>query len=181
MQEKDAHEEWVARLSSLMKMSSVSTHRHVFDRLGTLLGHDRVVWVDGRLKDENMMVSGRMAVFTETVVAIVTLRDEMRGGGGALGFDPRGTTDVVVLPRRSLTEVRLPGGEPADRINEAYTWARVTPDGRPNNTGWPSTHSGAPVDLVYGDVVVEVHREIGAGMEGMGDFMATVMRDLALS
>lgn len=177
MQEKDDHEQWVQQLSSLMSYSYVSVHRHIADRLAALLSLEEVVWVDGDLKEGNFNVSGVLAVFTDSVVAIVELTDELRGQDSLSGR-PLGTTDVLVLPRRALARVSLPGGSPADRVNDAYTWSRFTPDGRRNNEGWPSS-SSAPVDLHFGDSVVRVNGAVGSGREGFSAFMASIMRDLA--
>lgn len=176
MVEKDAHERWVIRFAELMSNSPVAVHRHVADRLAVLLGMAEVAWVDGQLEDENMSASGTLAVFTDSLVAIVTLDNEMRGGIDRLGGPLRGGTSVIVLPRKSLTEVKLMAGEPDDHVNDAYRWARWTPDGRPNQEGWPTRY--APVELVYPGRSVTLNLQIGAGREGFDEFMASVMVDL---
>lgn len=177
MVNKDEHEEWVIRLGELMSNTYASVHRHVADRLAVLLGMGEVAWVDGTLKDENMSVSGRLLVFTHSVVAIVDLVDEMRGHDSLSGGPLKGATDVILVPRRSLSEVRLMSTGPGEREHSAYVWSRVTADGRPNNEGWPG-HS-APVELVYGDRVVTVNDVIGGGREGFDVFMASLLADLA--
>ena len=175
MVDKDEHEQWVIRLGELMSGSHVSVHRHVADRLATVLGRQEVIWVDGHLTDEDMSVSGQLLVFTESVMAIVDLADEMRNHDH-LGGPLKGATDVTLVPRGALSEVRLSSDEPGGRQHSAYAWSRITPDGRPNNEGWPR-HS-APVDLHYGDRMVTVNVRIGEGRDGFDAFMASLLTDL---
>ena len=120
MVDKDEHEQWGARVSQLMANSGVSVHRHVVDRLAVLLGLAEVVWVDGHLTDENMSVSGQVLVFTDSVVAIVDLVDEMRSHDSLSGGPLNGATDVTVVPRRAMTEVKLLSEKPGGRQHSAY-------------------------------------------------------------
>lgn len=169
---------WVIRLGEFMKNSPVAAHRHVADRLAVLLDLAEVHWVDGELRDEHMAVSGELTVFTESLIAIVTLIGEVRSHDGhRLGQKDAGTTNVLVVPRKSLRAVRLTSAQDDRWRNSSYTWARWTQDGRPNTEGWPA--ASAPVELQYGEHTVTVNSQIGGGREGFDTFMASVMSDLA--
>lgn len=176
MVEKDAHEKWVQGFSRHFRDGHLPVHRHVADRLAVLLELAEVKWVDGEVKGDIDGVSGSLHVFTDVLVASVTLKDELPPGRYAFA-SPQGSTGIAVFPRSGLAQVRLPAGGPSERRHAPFVWARWAPDQQSNNEGWPDYD--APVELDYAGHIVTVGESIGAGREGFDEFMASIMRDLA--
>lgn len=178
--EADSHEKWVMRAANCVRGSGSSVHRHVFDRLATLLCLEDIAWVDGQVNELDDGVHGRILVFTRDLLAIVDITGEARPHQHEqVTGRPQGTTLVRVVPRTALIQVSLPGADETDpRRSTPGVWARFAFGGRINQEGWP--RFDAPVELTYPGETVAVNGPIGATTrEGFDEFMATVMVDLA--
>lgn len=174
MNEKDVHEEFVRALHQELGM--VDMHRHVLDRMAGLLSPAEIVWADGSIETGDDGVSGKLVVFTDSLVAVATLRDEIQSGDTYKLSGPPlpGSTDVALFPRHALTKVRSTTGESRNRPE---VWMRRDRNGFPQYDDFP--RYGAPVELEYGSEVVTVNDLIGSRRGGFKDFLGTVMRDMA--
>lgn len=178
--EADKHEKWVMRVATCVQGNGSSVHRHVFDRLATLLNFEDVAWVDGQVKELDDGMHGRILVFTKDLLAIVDITGEAQTHQHEqVNGRPKGTTSVRVVPRKALNQVSLPGADEADpRRSAPAVWVRYAFGDRINQDGWPRFN--APVELAYSGETVTVNGPIGASTrEGFDEFMASVMVDLA--
>lgn len=173
---KDAHEEWVSKMSGVLKNKAPG--RHVFDRLATLLCYEDVVWVDGEIKDVVGGFTGSFSVFTETLVAVVDIRNEPHSRGEGFTRVGESNCEVSVLARRSLQHINLAQDEENPRINSRPVWDRRREDGQLRD-GWPWE---APLVLTYADGSrITVSGRVSEDAEAnLSDLMPSLLRDLVV-
>lgn len=130
----DSREQWTQELNARIGRSRrPAPLRNVVERVAAVLHGSELAFVDNALHEEDG-VSGRIAVFTDTIVAVI----DVAGVAPSFAHAPRsdqGTTTVVFLPRSALTRIELRQDPAAPYINSGDAWA--TQDAR---DGWP--HGG---------------------------------------
>lgn len=118
----DSREQWTQELNARIGRSRrPAPLRNVVERVAAVLHGSELAFVDNALHKEDG-VSGRIAVFTDTVVAVI----DVAGVAPSFAHAPRsdqGTTTVVFLPRSALTRIALRQDPAAPYINSGDAWA----------------------------------------------------------
>lgn len=160
-------EAWVKEAWDQIAQVGPKPSRHVVDRLAALLGPEKVEWVGG-LTDftERALVSGRLLVFTKTVLAIVDLRDV--GTTHSIESQHEGVTRIQLLARSRLLGIEMREDEHSE-INSATAWSN-------KGEQWPQR---ARLHLVYEGLDEEIVVPESQTSASFGGFAHTLVADLA--
>jgi hypothetical protein len=122
---------------------------HVLNRVAVLLHRQPLEFVDAHITQEIGVVDGKLTVFTQDLLALVTLAGIKRSRP-MLDEAPAGAVEVVVVPRRTLRKLTIPpAGEDWANYNGGWEMG-------PEELSWPAygqvrlTYEGLSEDVVLG-------------------------------
>lgn len=114
-------EVWLKDLGDRIAQVGPKPSPHVAERLAALLGAQEVEWVGGDLDfTGRALVSGRLLVFTRTVLALVDLQNV--GSTQSLESRYEGLTQIQLLARTRLAAIEMREDDHSE-INSAQVWS----------------------------------------------------------
>ena len=147
------------------RQTGVELHAHVVARVAALLSREPLHYVDVDAEETPGGLNGRLCVWTERHLAVVTLRGVLVPGAGN-NIDEHGDVAVSLVPRSRLRRIEIPA-HPGD--NQAWDSAL-----RVDRLSWPQ---GAQLLLTYEGLDDPVAVPARAPHEGFGELVSGLVGD----
>jgi hypothetical protein len=162
------HYEWAGRLADkVARQTGVELHAHVVARVAALLSREPLHYVDVDAEETPGGLNGRLCVWTERHLAVVTLRGVLVPGAGN-NIDEHGAVAVTIVPRSGLRHIEIPA-HPGH--NQAWDSAP-----REDRWSWPLD---AQLLLTYEGLDDVLAVPAGAPDEGFSELVLGLVEDQA--
>jgi hypothetical protein len=160
------HHEWAGRLADkVARQTGVELHAHVVARVAALLSRESLQYVDVEAEETPGGLSGRLLVWTDQHLAVVTLRGVLAPGAGN-NIDEHGGVAVTVVPRSRLRHIEIPA-----RPSHNQAWDSAL---RVDRLSWPQ---GAQLLLAYEGLDDPLAVPAGAPHEGFSELVLGLVGD----